>query len=84
MTLPAAPRNLPCPFGFCSIGGHPIEPQPTPSGLSPAARCHVAGQWYSYSDDGAAWVRMEPAEQRKPRFPIFPEQEEQRQPGSST
>lgn len=70
MTLPAAPRNLPCPFGFCSFGGHSIEPQPTAQGFSPAARCPVAGQWYSYSDDGAAWLRMDPVEQRQPRFPL--------------
>ena len=82
MTQPAAPRNLPCPFGFCSFGGHPIETQPTARGFSPAARCHVAGQWYSYSPNGAAWLRMDPVEQRQPRFPIFPEPEP-RQPGSS-
>ena len=73
MTLPAAPKNLPRPFGFCSFGGHPIEPQTTAQGFSSAARCPVAGQWYSYSPDGAAWLRMDPVEQRQPRFLLFPE-----------
>ena len=81
MTLPAAPRNLPGPFGFCSFGGHPIEPQPTAQGFSLAARCPVAGQYYSYSPEGAAWLRIDPVEQWKPRFPLFPEQEP-RQPGT--
>ena len=82
MPQPAAHRNLPCPFGFCSFGGHPIEPQPTAQGFSPAARCPVAGQCYSYSPDGATWLPMDPGEQRQPRFPLFLKQKP-RQPGSS-
>ena len=82
MTLPVAPRNQPGPFGFCSFSSHPVELQPIPTDFSPAARCHVASQWYSYSPDGAAWLRMDPVEQRQPRFPLFPEPEP-RQPGGS-
>ena len=73
MTSPEPPRNLPCPCGGCSIGGHPAELQPAGPGSSPAAYCPIGNRWYSYAADGAAWLRMNPSEQRPPRFPIFPE-----------
>lgn len=73
MTSPNPPRNLPCPCGSCSISGHPVEPQPLGPGASPAAYCPIGNRWYCYATDSAAWIRMNPAEQRPQRFPIFPE-----------
>ena len=82
MKLPEPPGTCPPPFRIMLLRRPSGGAAAYSSGFSPAARCPVAGQWYSYSADGAAGLRIDSVAQRKPPFPLFPEQKP-RQPRSS-